>query len=114
LISGPLATPASDGMPNLMKYAFNLPVFGPNPMAPAPVGPSGLQLVPQFIDQGVMRFDFHAVRTDLTYTVETSTDLGAGSWSANGVIVEANGTARTATFLPGPFRSRFFRITISQ
>jgi alpha-tubulin suppressor-like RCC1 family protein len=110
-ISGPLATPAKDGVSNLLKYAFNLPVFGPNPMAPAPVGPAGLALAPTRTEEGALRLGFQAVRTDLTYTVEASADLAY--WSAEGVLVDTNGTARTATYLPPDSRAAFFRIRVS-
>ncbi len=111
-ISGPHAMPAGDGVPNLLKYAFNVPVFGPNPMAPAPVGPSGLGINPTLNADGALRLDFHAVRADLTYTVEASTDLR--NWSADGVIMQTNGTARTATYMPPSSRTGFLHILISQ
>jgi alpha-tubulin suppressor-like RCC1 family protein len=110
-ISGPRASPAGDGVPNLLKYAFNVPVFGPNPMAPAPVGPSGLMLVPIPTEEGALRLAFQSIRTDLVYTVEASTDLA--NWSTEGVMIETNGTARTATYLAPDPRAVFFRIRVS-
>jgi hypothetical protein len=114
MVSGPLATPAGDGVSNLLKYAFNKPVFGPNPMAPAPLGPSGLTLMPEHTESGALRLDFHAVRTDLTYTVEACADPAAGFWNTHDVIIEANGTARSATYMPVSPQSGFIRVRVSQ
>lgn len=60
-----------------------------------------------------MRFLFHAVRDDVTYTAEACSDLM--SWSTTGLRVEANGTARTVTVPASPSRrALFFRVRVNQ
>lgn len=71
-ISGPAATPANDGVSNLMKYAFDLA-----PKSPA-VG--SRLLVPQPVSEAwALRYQRPSNRPDLTYRVEVSGDLSM--WS---------------------------------
>jgi autotransporter-associated beta strand protein len=82
-ISGPLATPAGDGMTNLMKYALGLP---PKQPATEDIG---------LVREGqVWSMTYHrpARRSDLTYAVETTTSPGSQPWTSSGVTHQ-----RTAT-----------------
>lgn len=66
-ISGDTATPAQDGIPNLMKYALNL-----NPKTPAV---SGLPVTS--VQNGAMTLSYTQVdsATDISYIPEISTDM---------------------------------------
>ncbi len=89
-IVGDMATPAHDGIPNLLKYAFNL-----NALA------NGQGAFPQPTQSGSQAsLVFQAMQPDLTYTVQASTDLS--NWSTAGVTTQTNGSQVTANYsLPG-------------
>ncbi len=82
--TAPLATPFGDGVPNLLKYAFNLNLNGPDVRILPAGGTAGL---PRITLEGsgvarVLRYEFVA-RADcleLTYTAQKSTNLAPGSW----------------------------------
>jgi Concanavalin A-like lectin/glucanases superfamily/Bacterial Ig domain/Kelch motif len=65
--SGPLATPAHDGICNLLKYALNASPAAATPNLLPVIGTSG----------GSLTFTYrqNSAATDLTYTIEQSTDL---------------------------------------
>ncbi len=100
-VSGPLATPAGDGVTNLYKYAFDVMPFKPGYGSPLAVsqGAGNLVLV------------FPATRSDLTYTVKASADLV--NWATTGVTVQTNGTQRTATYNTGSTRA-FLKVFVTQ
>ena len=105
MISAALATPAADGVPNLIKYAFNLNPFSPpgsnvNPALPLPT-----------ISNGNLSLTFNATQSDLTYTVQVSTDLV--NWTTQGVSVQSNGTLVTANYPLPPSGPVFLRIAIT-
>ncbi len=110
-ISGPLADPSARGTPNLLKYAFNLePASGAGgPGSPSVTPPSSWPLQPSVRD-GALSLVFHAIRPDLVYSPEASTDLV--TWSTSGVVVEENGTERSATFAPANTGRAFFRVRV--
>jgi hypothetical protein len=67
-VSGPTANPAGDGMPNLLKYAFSLDPTQVDTLAGNPVvGQSTGGLTITYIQR-------HDI-SDITYTVQVSTDL---------------------------------------
>jgi hypothetical protein len=72
-LGAPTATPANDGVPNLLKYAFGL-----IPTAPA----SGSQLPAATVNGTTLDFRFTRLRdaTDITYRVERSLHLAPNSW----------------------------------
>lgn len=89
------ATPAGDGIPNLLKYALCLdpsrscarPTDGSNPGLPLVVSDAS--------DLGLI-YQRDATKTDISYLVESGTDLR--SWSGTGVteqIIATNGTVQT-------------------
>jgi hypothetical protein len=91
-IVGDTAEPASDGIPNLLKYAFNLnPWVDGHPFLPQPT-----------LSAGNLTLSFQAPQSDLTYTVQASTDLL--NWSATGVTQTndpTNGSVMASFSLPG-------------
>jgi glucuronoarabinoxylan endo-1,4-beta-xylanase len=109
-VSGPHATPAGDGIGNLMKYALGLP-----PKTPSVTG-IGLS-ESDGIHSLVYKRPAH--RPDLFYQVEVSPDPADGSWTGDGVIHERVSTGDpetwrgTETPAPGQTR-RFFRLRISK
>ena len=95
------ATPANDGIPNLLKYALGL----------SPLQNARNQLPQPTSSNGILSLTFPAAHTDVTYSVQASTDLI--NWSTTGVTTTANGSTETATYpLPvsGP---AFLRIVVA-
>jgi hypothetical protein len=110
-ISGPNASPAGDGLSNLLKYALGLP-----PKTPSITGIA-------LVESGggyALTYSRPANRTDLVYQVEISPDTGGESWTADGVTherVSAPGDPETwrGSYTPAPDQSRlFYRLKISQ
>jgi hypothetical protein len=106
-ISGPNATPAGDGISNLMKYALGL--------APGTSSTTGIT----FATAGgecSMTYQRPANRPDLTYAPEFTQNLD-GAWTTVGVIHE-----RVATGDPEVWRGRvsasgghvFLRLRVTQ
>jgi hypothetical protein len=84
-IVGDTADPAGDGIPNLLKYAFNLnPWVEGQPLLPQPV-----------FAAGNLTLTFPAPQADLAYIVEASADLV--NWSTAGVTQTNNPTNGTVT-----------------
>ncbi len=85
-VSGDTASPAGDGIPNLMKYAFNLKPFVPG-AAGLPV--AGLQTVG---GTNYLSITFNRVlfATDVSYTVQVSGDLI--TWNSGPVYTAPAGT----------------------
>jgi len=100
-VVGDLATPANDGIFNLIKYALNL-----NPLV------NGQSFLPQpTLSAGNLVLVFQAPQSDLSYTVQASTDLS--SWSTTGVNTQVNGTQITASYaIPGNTPA-FLRILVA-
>lgn len=106
-ISGPSATPAGDGMSNLMKYALGLPPKTPA-TASMPMEKSGVQWV--------LRYQRPADRPDLQYRVRFS-DLGGTGWTSNGVVHERIQQGNTETWqasMPATHRAGFLRLEVSR
>jgi len=104
-VSAALATPANDGVANLIKYAFNLSPFSPpsfdgNPPLPQPV-----------VSNGNLVLTFNATQTDLAYSVQASTDLI--NWTTQGVVIQTNGTQITASYPIPTAGSVFLRIGVT-
>ncbi|HNQ89065.1 MAG TPA: hypothetical protein PKM73_10660 [Verrucomicrobiota bacterium] len=81
-LSGPGASPAGDGVPNLLKYAFGL---GPFEQAVSP-------WITLRLDEGrgMLAYARPASATDVSYRVEVSQDLEA--WTESGIHHAATGT----------------------
>ena len=82
--TAPLATPFGDGVPNLLKYAFNLDLTGPDVRTLPAGGTAGL---PRITLEGsgaarVLRFEFvgRADCLELTYAAKKSTELAPDLW----------------------------------
>ncbi len=100
-VVGDQATPAGDGIPNLLKYAFNLPALT-----------NGQGLLPQLTQvNGKPGFVFQAQRVDVTYTVQASTNLV--NWSTTGVTTAINGTQVSASYSPSGNPAAFLRIVVT-
>jgi hypothetical protein len=99
-----MATPANDGIPNLIKYAFNLnPLLDGHPFLPQPT-----------VSAGNLTLTFPAPQADLIYTVQASLDLL--NWGTTGVIQTndpTNGTI-TAAYPISPSTPAFLRILVSE
>jgi hypothetical protein len=101
--------PDGDGVSNLLEYAL-----GGDPMnatnAPGPV---------VHMTSGNLQLSFLRNRTDLTYTVETSTTLTAGSWTTAGVTQDTTtpvGQLATANIPMDPATTprRFLRLRVTE
>jgi hypothetical protein len=112
------ATPASDGLPNLMKYALGLD--------PATSGNGGHLSSGTMTDAGNDYLTFTYIRpepapTGITYTVQASTDLTPTNWSASGLVQVSSTvnaglrtiTVRDNTPITGGGRS-YMRLRVTQ
>jgi autotransporter-associated beta strand protein len=108
-ISGPNATPAGDGLSNLLKYALGLPPKTPSTTGITLGKPAGAWL---------FTYIRPANRQDISYAVEVSADLKSGSWTSAGVthqrILTGDPETWQATFPPSPAGKLFWRLKISQ
>ncbi len=108
-ISGPSATPAGDGLTNLLKYALGLP-----PKAPSTTGIT----LTQPSTEWVFTYTRPANRVDISYTVEISPDLQSASWTSSGVTHQrlTTGDPETwqATSASSPTGKLFWRLKVSQ
>lgn len=108
LIAGPLASPAGDGVSNLLKYAFGLdPLVAVTGGMPV-MGLSGGSLS--------LTYTKVLAATDLLYTVEWSSDLSA--WSPLGITEQVlSGNTATqrifATVPAAPVTARFLRLHVT-
>ena len=80
------AVPFSDGVPNLIKYAFNMHLDGADVTMQTPGGaPVGLPAIAYATggSSGVLRIEFaRRVGSGLVYQPEKTVGLAAGSWQA--------------------------------
>ncbi|MEY3895206.1 MAG: glucuronoxylanase XynC, partial [Verrucomicrobiota bacterium] len=109
-ISGPYATPANDGLTNLLKYALGLP-----PKTPST---TGVQLA-RSGESLTFIYQRPAERADISYRVEVSTGLDVDSWSASGVghvrLAEGDPESWQGTYTPGAGDERvFFRLHVGK
>jgi hypothetical protein len=81
------ATPASDGINNLLKYAFNLnPIQSDVRVLTAGTGNAGLPLI-TWGEGGALRFEFLRRKgAGLTYTPQLSGSVAAGTWQPAAAI----------------------------
>jgi hypothetical protein len=91
-ISGPDATPANDGLTNLLKYALGLP-----PKTPST---TGITIAPED-GTWFLNYQRPASRADLAYLPEASTRLDTASWSGSGVTHERVGTGDPESWRAG-------------
>lgn len=111
-IAGDVAEPAGDGIPNLLKYAFNLPALvNGQPLLPQATVNYNFSVLPRLLHMHALVLSFDALQSDLTYAVEASTDLA--NWSTTGVTEQTNGSQVTASYLLPVNGSAFLRIVVS-
>lgn len=108
LVAGSSACPSGDGMSNLLKYAFGLDPHIAKAGCMPVMGYSG----------GMLSLTYTKVlaATDLTYTVEWSSDLA--NWSSTGVTEQTlSGDTETeeilATAPAAPVEAKFLRVHIT-
>jgi zona occludens toxin (predicted ATPase) len=78
-MSGEQASPAGDGISNLMKYAMKL-----DPKS------SGVANLPRSSAQDgylTLTYRKNKLATDLTYTVQVTSDLASAAWQDAGVVI---------------------------
>jgi len=104
--------PSGDGFPNLMKYALGL-----NPTARI----SGSLGLPQFSMNGsTFEYSFTRLRdtADITYRVESSTDLSSWSEAWSSASDSYSGTGPSVTEVlqmqPGTVPKEFFRLRVTR
>jgi hypothetical protein len=93
-----------DGLTNLMEYSLDL-----NPMANDNSG------LPTVSKGGQLTLTYPHKHEDVTYTVETSTDLTSGSWTSVGVdqgTVSPQGM--TTASIPADGQRHFLRLTVNR
>lgn len=81
----PEAAPFDDGVPNLLKYAFNMDGSGPNVAVISTGGEEGLPLISRQSSgvSGTFRFEFiRRVGSSLLYIPQKSEGLVGGTWQA--------------------------------
>jgi len=113
-LSGDDGEPAQDGVPNLLKYALGLP-----PKAPAT---SGLPTLASTISSGhsylTLSFTDLPSLTDITYTVQVSSDLLTWQSGSSYAIRTDNGTTNTATYRDltaiGTVPRHFLRLNVTR
>ncbi len=102
------ADPDADGLTNLVEYAFDLD--------PNVASTTAVPTMSTDADNWIYTFTRPAARSDVTYEVEASTDLG--TWSTSGVTLSlvstANGVSAYAATYPRASADRvFFRLKIT-
>jgi hypothetical protein len=101
--SGPLNTPANDGIPNLVKFAFNL-----NPLTN-----QRANLPQAAISNGKLTLVFNELEPDVTYTVQSSTDLVTWITNDPSLSVMTSGSQVTATYNLTGHPTAFLRILVT-
>jgi hypothetical protein len=108
-VSGPNATPAGDGLSNLLKYALCL-----SPKVPSI---TGITLTKPG-NSWLFAYTRPALRPDIIYSVEVSPSLTGNSWTSNGVTHVRTVTGDPETWsasAAAPVSERlFYRLKISQ
>ena len=86
LPAGMSAEPRNDGVPNLLKYAFNMNLAGEDRRTlVSGTGQAGLPAIMPTLAEGsgpVFRYEFlRRIGSGLVYTPMKSVDLSSGSWT---------------------------------
>jgi hypothetical protein len=103
------ATPFGDGVSNLLKYAFNMNLAGPDASTlPPGTGISGLPSIttPEAAPTGTLRFEFLRRKgSGLVYAPQKSTSLDGTGWSpltANPVVTSINDQWERVVYTEAP------------
>jgi formylglycine-generating enzyme len=119
--AAPTATPFQDGVPNLLKYAFNLNASGPDSSVLTPTGTSGLPRIEAAPGGGMspgLTVEFLRRRgVSLVYEPQESTDLATfaplvGTSTVTPINDEWERVTITAAASAAP--RRFFRVSVTQ
>jgi len=102
-VSGASATPGGDGIPNLVKFAFGL----------SPFVTSQSSLPTATMVNGKLTLVFNETNSDVTYTVQSSTDMV--NWVTNdaNLSVQTSGPQVTATYNLTGHPIAFLRILVT-
>ncbi len=107
-VAGPLADPDHDGIPNLLEYVIHRDPNSPNQSPPLLAGTDAN--VPQ------LQFQKRKGATDVQLLLQSSTNLGAGSWtdqdpaSLNPAIVNLDAQTESWTITLAPNDTKFYRL----
>ncbi|MEN9841090.1 MAG: hypothetical protein RL376_890, partial [Verrucomicrobiota bacterium] len=101
-----LADPDTDGLPNLLEYAF-----GTSPGSAASSAAPAVSLLPAPTSK--LQLSFLRARSDLTYTVETSSDLLNWSAIATNPGAVSPTIPVTVTDVATPAPRRFLRLRVT-
>jgi hypothetical protein len=93
-LSGDIGVPAGDGVPNLLKYALGMNAYTPSA--------SGLPVIGSTTTGGktylTLSFTDLSALTDITYTVQVSSDLQTWFSGSQYTVRTDNGSTTTATY----------------
>jgi hypothetical protein len=111
----PGATPYKDGVPNLLKYAFNMNAAGPDRRTLVPgTGTVGLPVLR--IVSGNVRYEFlRRKNSGLIYTPQQSSNLSGTSWQAatgTTTVTSIDENRERVEIQQAPGTARFFRVTV--
>jgi cyclophilin family peptidyl-prolyl cis-trans isomerase len=118
-ISGPTATPQNDGVPNLLKYFYDInpsqPMSATDRAALPVLGTTTINSLPYL----TLTYRQFALKTGITTHVQTSTDLQTWTTVSNPTIVQtgANATTGDPTMqvqIPASGTKQFIRLNITQ
>lgn len=107
-LRGPNDDPDNDGLGNLLEYALDL-----NPNGSGGTFTGSLPSISA--TPTLFQFTYRRVRNDVTYSVETSTDLTSGSWTTIGVTQGTPaGDGSTTASIPLGSGSAFLRLMVTK
>jgi cyclophilin family peptidyl-prolyl cis-trans isomerase len=118
-ISGPTATPQNDGVPNLLKYFYDInpsrPMIATDRAALPVLGTTTINSLPYL----TLTYRQFALKTGITTHVQTSSDLQTWTTVTNPTIVQtgANATTGDPTMqvqIPASGANQFIRLNITQ
>jgi hypothetical protein len=111
----PGATPFNDGVSNLLKYAFNMNLAGPDCRTLVPgTGTVGLPVMR--IVSGTVRYEFlRRKNSGLIYTPQQSSNLSNSGWQAasgTSTVTNIDENWERVEIQQAPGTARFFRVTV--
>ncbi len=109
------ATPFGDGVSNLLKYAFNMNLAGPDRRTLVP-GTGAVGLPVMRIVSGTVRYEFlRRKNSGINYTPQQSSNLSAAGWQAatgTTTVTSIDENWERVEIQQAPGTARFFRVTV--